>query len=213
MTPINVFEEHVQDYDLWYEEYPEVFQSEILAIRDQMLKLGPNLHGIEIGLGTGQFSRALGIKEGIEPSKNMSDRAIKRGIEVFNATAEHLPYKSLSQDFVLFVTICHLDNIKNALKEAHRVLKRGASIIIAFLKADGKIAESYTSRKSESTFYKNANFYKIGTIEKYLIETGFKDLSYNQTLFGELDEIEETQSPISGYDQGSFVVVKAIKRQ
>jgi len=45
-----------------------------------------------------------------------------------------------------------------------------------------------------------------------LKEAGFKDFEYNQTLFGELDEIKEVQLPKQSYGQGSFVVVKAIKK-
>lgn len=49
--------------------------------------------------------------------------------------------------------------------------------------------------------------------EVYLSEVaGFKDFEYNQTLFGELDEIKEVQLPKQSYGQGSFVVVKAVKK-
>jgi hypothetical protein len=45
-----------------------------------------------------------------------------------------------------------------------------------------------------------------------LKETGFAAFEYNQTLFGELDEIKEVQLPKQGFGQGSFVVVKAVKK-
>ncbi len=48
----------------------------------------------------------------------MAEKAIKRGIEIIDGVAEKLPYGDLQFDFVLFVTICHLDSIKNALAEA-----------------------------------------------------------------------------------------------
>ena len=212
MLQINVFEDHVKEYDQWYEEHQAIFQSEVFAIKDQMLKLGPNIHGVEIGLGTGRFSDILGIKEGIEPSTSMSDKAIKRGIEVMNAKAENLPYKSLSYDFVLFVTVCHLENVKVAFKEANRILKRGGSIIVGFLKASGEAAKSYEEKRSFSTFYKNAQFYKVETLERYLSFAGFDDFDYTQTLFGKLEDIDEIQPTKPGYDIGSFVVVKAQKR-
>lgn len=44
-----------------------------------------------------------------------------------------LPYKGLQFDFVLFVTICHLNNFQHALAQAQRVLKRGGSVLIGFL--------------------------------------------------------------------------------
>ena len=45
-----------------------------------------------------------------------------------------------------------------------------------------------------------------------LKEAGFKNLVFNQTLFGELDEISQVQLPKSGFGEGSFVVVKADKK-
>lgn len=212
MLKTEIFEENVKEYDRWYDENVAIFHSEIAAIRDQMLKMAPNIRGIEVGLGTGRFSEALGIREGIEPSKSMSDKAIQRGIEVIHARAEHLPYKSLSFDFVLFVTVCFLDNLEMAFKEANRVLKKNGSVIVGFLSASGKAAKTYEARRADSTFYKNTQFYSAEKIQKYLKDAGFSDFEYVQTLFGSLDEIEEIQPVKPGCDRGSFVVVKARKR-
>src|SRR5579872_7109242 len=117
------FDEHVAEYEEWYSKYPLVFRSEVEAIRE-LLPKGDNLYGMEVALGTGRFSEALGIKEGIEPSNNMRNLAIKRGIEVMDATAEALPYKDNKFDFVLMVfCISYFDNLHSAFKEAQRVLK------------------------------------------------------------------------------------------
>ena len=88
-----VFESHVNEYEAWYEKYPEVYQSEIQALREHFRRLPESIQGIEVGLGTGRFAEPLGIKEGVEPSEPMAERARKRGIEVMDARAEHLPYK------------------------------------------------------------------------------------------------------------------------
>lgn len=71
------FNEHVAEYEEWFENYPFVFQSEVEAIRE-LLPAGDNIRGIEIALGTGRFSKELGIKEGIEPAPNMRALALKR---------------------------------------------------------------------------------------------------------------------------------------
>jgi hypothetical protein len=63
-----------------------------------------------------------------------------------------------------------------------------------------------------STFFKYANFYSVAYVTKLLKEAGFKEFEYNQTLFGGLDEINEVQLPKEGFGQGSFVVVKAVKK-
>jgi len=44
-----------------------------------------------------------------------------------------------------------------------------------------------------------------------LKETGFEIEVTYQTVFGKLDEINEVQKVISGYGDGSFVVIKARK--
>ena len=212
MASIEIFDEHVAQYEQWYEDHPEVYQSEILALQEQFLELPQNIRGIEVGLGTGRFSVPLGIKEGIEPSYEMGRRAVNRGIEIISGTAERLPYSAMQFDFVLFVTVCHLKNLKKALKEAHRVLKSDGSIIIGFLDKEQQIARSYTAKRNQSNFYKNAVFYSVERMKQLLTKAGFTNLKYNQTLFGDLEEINEIQIPKQGTGEGSFVVVKALKK-
>jgi len=212
MVQTEIFNKHVEQYEKWYEGYPEVYQSELAAIKEQLQKLPENIRGIEIGLGTGRFAQPLGIKEGIEPSEAMAEKAIKRGIEIIKGVAEKLPYGDLQFDFVLFVTICHLDNIKDALAEAHRVLKHKGSILIGFLDKEQPIAKQYIEKRHRSTFFANANFYTVDRIMSLLKETKFKDLEFNQTLFDDLDKIKKVQMPKPGFGEGSFIVVKATKK-
>ena len=75
MLQTEIFNKNVEVYEAWYDNYPEVFQSEIVAIREQLFKLPENIYGIEVGLGTGRFSKALGIKEGIEPSEKNGNKS------------------------------------------------------------------------------------------------------------------------------------------
>ena len=212
MLKTDVFSEHVEAYEAWYEKHPMVYLSEVAAIKEQFLKLPENIKGIEVGLGTGRFAQPLGIKEGIEPSTEMAKKAIKRGIEVIEGVAERLPYGDLHFDFVLFVTICHFNDIKAAFAQAHRVLKHGGAVIIGFLDKEQSIAKHYEEKRDRSNFFRHATFYTVDRIEKLLKEAGFKDFQYNQTLFGILEQIKEIQSPVQGFGKGSFVVVKAIKK-
>ncbi|MBQ0734727.1 class I SAM-dependent methyltransferase [Aquimarina celericrescens] len=212
MIQTEIFNKNVEAYEAWYETYHEVYMSEVAAIREQLLKLPENIRGIEVGLGTGRFSQPLGIKEGIEPSAEMAKKAVKREIEIMQGVAENLPYSDMQFDFVLFVTVCHLDNIKNAFQEAYRVLKSGGSIIVGFLDKNQSIAKQYEQKRKQSTFFRNAIFYSTERIQKLIREIGFRDLEFNQTLFGDLDEIKKIQVPKEGFGEGSFVVVKAIKK-
>lgn len=212
MDQVNIFNENVVAYEAWYEKYPEVYLSEVAALKEQFLKLPENIKGIEVGIGTGRFAKVLGIKEGVEPANEMAAIALKRGIEVVNGTAENLPMRDMYFDFVLFVTICHLNSVNQAFKEAYRVLKPKGSIVVGFIDKDQKIGKTYEENRMRSTFFRYANFYSVAQVTKLLKEAGFKDFEYNQTLFGELDEIKEVQLPKQSYGEGSFVVVKAIKK-
>lgn len=211
MAYITPFETHADEYEAWFDKYHAVYESEILAIKTQFEKLPENIHGIEVGLGSGKYALPLGIKEGVEPSEKMRGKAIDRGIDAMDASAESLPYKDLHFDFVLFVTICHLNNPEQAFKEANRVLKHHGSLIIGFIDKNGLIGQNYEARRSESTFYKRARFFTPEEVKEALKAAQFKDLVFNQTLFGKLDDIHEIQEPKEGYGEGSFVVVRATK--
>lgn len=205
------FETQADKYDEWFDKYPFVFESEVEALRS-MLPPGES-HGIEIGLGTGRFTTALGIKEGIEPSFAMRSMAIDRGIEVMDAVAEKLPYKDWHFDFVLMASCVHyLDDIQAAFREAHRVLKPGSSLIIGFIPKDSIIGKSYEQKRQTSTFYKKATFYTADKIILDLKLAGFNKFQFLQTLFHNLDEINSFEPAKPGYDQGSYVVIKAIKK-
>ena len=205
------FNDHVTEYEEWFEKYPFVFQSEVEAIRD-LLPVGDKLYGIEVALATGRFAKALDIKEGVEPAPNMRALALKRGIEVLDAEAEHLPYKDLHFDFVLMsFCISYFEGLSAAFSEAKRVLKNGGSLIVGFIDRDSLIGKYYEQRKSGSIFYKQATFYPTENVSTELKKTGFKTLEFSQTLFQELDDITELEVARPGYGEGSFVVIKATK--
>jgi SAM-dependent methyltransferase len=205
------FNDHVAEYEAWYEKYPYVFKSEVAAIKELMPK-GENIHGIEVGLGTGRFAKALGIKEGIEPAENMRAVAEKKGIFVINAVAENLPYKAVRFDFVLMnFCISYFEDLEKAFKEAFRVLKWEGCLIVGFIDKNSQIGMYYEDRKPESIFYKQANFYSVNRVQRELKKAGFKELQFSQTLFHDLDKIESIEMSLPGYGKGSFVLIKAIK--
>jgi ubiquinone/menaquinone biosynthesis C-methylase UbiE len=205
------FDSHVEEYEAWFESHPEIFLSEVDAIREHFDRLPENIRGIEVGLGTGRFSKILGIKEGVEPARAMAEKARKQGIEVMEARAEQLPYGDIQFDFVLLVTVCHLENVSQALREAKRVLKPGGLLIVAFLPKDRPVATEYQQRKEWSTFYKYAQFIGVDQLIKWVTAMGFKNLETNQTLFGPAGKLDTDQQPHPGSDIGSFVVISAIK--
>jgi ubiquinone/menaquinone biosynthesis C-methylase UbiE len=207
----NPFETMTVEYDNWYEDYPYVFESETEAIREA-LPFG-NLRGIEVGLGTGRFSSALGIKEGVEPIFEMRKIALARGIEVMDAVAERLPYKDLQFDFVLMVScITYFHKLQPAFKEANRVLKKGGTLIVGFVEKDSIIGKEYENERDSNPFYKNAIFYSTEKVAEEIKNVGFNKLEFLQTLFEKIDDIKKFEPAKPGYDEGSFIVIKAIKK-
>ncbi len=171
----------------------------------------PFSRGLEIGVGTGRFAVPLGIATGVDPSFSMALRAQGRGIRVALAAAESLPFKNNSFDLVVMVTsICFFDNARLALREAHRVLGKGGSIIIGFIDADSALGKEYSLKKDASRFYRDAAFYSAGTLTGYAREAGFTDFTYMQTL---LDSKSSAVKHKKGHGEGGFVALKAYKAE
>src|SRR4030042_6580689 len=87
---IGVFEEFAEEYDAWFDRNRFVYESEISALRKFLV---PGVRGLEIGVGTGRFAVPLGIEVGVEPAEAMAVIARRRGIKVFRAVAEALPFR------------------------------------------------------------------------------------------------------------------------
>ncbi len=211
MIKIESFEKHADEYDTWYDKYPAVFESEVRALQ-AALPVG-NIHGIEVGLGTGRMAVALGLKEGVEPADAMREIAQLRGVEVIDATAEHLPYKDLRFDFVLMSScISYIEELHQAFREANRVLKHGGTLVVGFIAKDSIIGKFYEEKRKKSVFYKQATFYSVEKVSIELINAGFHFLEFSQTLFKDLDRIKEAEPTLKGCEKGSFIVIKAIKK-
>lgn len=206
---IQLFEESAQEYDAWFDRNPFAYESEILALKKF---LAPQVRGLEIGVGTGRFATPLGLQLGVEPAAAMADLARRRGIKVYRAVAEALPFRGDSFDLVVMVTvICFLRDPFLALTEATRVLKPGGRIIIGMIDKDSPLGQSYEAHKQESTFYHQANFYSIGQALEWLARLPFRKVEVCQTLFRRLSAITQLEPVRNGYGQGGFVVIGAQK--
>ena len=200
-----VFQKQAAGYDSWFDRHPALFQSEVATIR---LLLPPFQKGVEIGVGTGRFATALGIRHGLEPLDDYAEIARSRGIEVTKGVAEQMPYANARFDLALMVTVdCFLDDVPKAFAEAHRVLKPGGSFVVAFLDKNGAVVKKY--ERSGSPSYLNAHFHSPEEIVEWLTETGFSDLRFAQTLVGENPESQEV--PKTGVGEGSFGVISGRK--
>lgn len=205
-----VFEKHTSKYEKWFEDNFLVYKSELQAVKD-LLPEGSN--GLEIGAGSGRFAAPLSVKFGVEPSVNMAKIAQKRGVNVVGGVAEILPFGDSVFDFVLMVTtICFVDDINSAFREANRVLKDYGSFVIGFIDRKSPIGRLYQRYKEENVFYRVATFYTVDEVVSHLKKTGFEDFRFCQTVFHSLSDIKSIEQPKAGYGVGSFVVIRAQKR-
>ncbi len=207
MAKIESFEKYSKEYDEWFIKNQDIYLAELNAIKSL---ISSDKFGVEIGVGSGRFALPLGIKVGVDPSKKMAEISRKRGIQVYEAVAEQLPFNDKTFDFILMVTtICFVDDLAKSFKEAYRVLKTDGFIIVGFVDKESELGKQYQLKKEESKFYRNATFYTVKETITLLRETNFTDVVIKQTVFpGQTDKIGLIED---GYGVGSFVIIKAIK--
>jgi ubiquinone/menaquinone biosynthesis C-methylase UbiE len=209
MVNYDPFENYSQKYDEWFDKNRFIYESELQAVKDVLPK---SKNGIEVGVGSGRFAAPLGIKLGIDPSKKMGKISEKRGIKFIEGVAESLPFEDSQFDFVLMVTtICFLDDVEKAFKEAYRVLKPKGCLIIGFIDAESPLGKLYEKHKDESTFYKDATFYSVKEVASYMKKAHFRDFSFRQTIFQAGERLNDIEPVKKGYGEGSFIVIKGNK--
>ena len=185
------------------------YQSELLAVRALLPWQGS---GLSIGVGTGRFAAPLGVKTGVDPSREMLAYASNRGVAAVQGIAEALPFSNCAFDYALCVTtICFADDAGAMLSEAYRVVKAGGGLVIGFIDRTSGLGQHYLAHQAENVFYREATFYSAVEVEQLLISSGFTDLTWVQTLARPLKEIRRIEAIRPGYGQGAFVVVKAIR--
>ncbi len=203
----NVFEHYSDEYENWFRVNDNLFQSELLALK-QVIPAAKK--GLEIGVGSGIFAEKLNIKFGVDPSEKMLSYARKRNIAVKKGVAENLPYAASSFDFVVFITsLCFIDDPEKAMQEAKRVIIETGEIIIAFLDRQSPLGQALDAGKQDNKFYKNAHFYSAPEVMALLGNQGFKITEIIQTLT-KTDTIDIEQ-PITGHGKGGFVIIKGRK--
>ncbi|WP_130537010.1 class I SAM-dependent methyltransferase [Thiomicrorhabdus indica] len=201
------YESHADMYDQWFEENAELYAAEIAAIK----KLLPAGKGVEIGAGSGRFTKPLNIHTGIEPAKAMREKSLAQGLNIIEGTAENLPLKDDQFDFAIFVTsTCFLDNPVKAYQEAHRVTHATGKILVAYLERESELGQIYQTHKNESPFYCDATFYTYAEITDFLTQAGFGNFKSVQTVLPETHS-QQPNNILDGHDQGLFVVIYAEK--
>jgi SAM-dependent methyltransferase len=206
---IRPFEENVERYEAWFDRFHLAYESELGAIRALMPEGG---EGLEVGVGTGRFAGPLGVRSGVEPSPAMGRLAVGRGMEVRFGVAEDLPFEDSRFDYLLLVvTLCFLDDVYLAFREAYRVLRPRGHILIGFIDRISPLGKTYEKIREENVFYREATFFSTDEVIFYLSQAGFGEFEFRQTIFQHPAEMKKTERVKPGYGEGSFVVVRGEK--
>lgn len=203
----NIFNKYFEKYDAWFDKYPFAYRSELNALKKVIPKKGRFL---EIGSGTGRFTRPLGIRHAIDPSAPMRRLARQRGVDVKRGRGENLPFKNGYFDAVIYITTyCFLKSPEKSLHETWRVLKRGGRVIIAVVDKDSFLGKFYQKRKN--VFYDEATFFSVQDIIDTLYLKGFRDAFCYQTIFSLPRRMKKLDRARKGFGRGGFVVLCAKK--
>jgi len=206
---IQLFEASAQEYDAWFDRNSWAYESEILALKEF---LAPHLRGLEIGVGTGRFAVPLGIQMGVEPAAAMAVKAQRRGVKVYRAFAEALPFRCDSFDLVMMVTVlCFLRDPCLSLLEATRVLKPGGQILIGMIDKDSPMGQSYEAHKPESKFYRQARFYSVSQAVGWLEKLAYRKVETCQTIYKDSQGLTSLEPLTRGHGKGAFGVISARK--
>lgn len=220
LMKINPFNQKAQDYDCWYDENGAMMKSEIAAVSYLFEKAkeqyragtGKNdVHGLEVGVGSGRFSVALGIEIGIDPAPNMLEIASKRGVKVVQGIGEALPFIEQEFDFTAFFTsICFMDDPQKAFQEAYRVTKENGFLICSFLNRDSAMGKQLDACHKEEFYYQNAVFYSGDEIMEFLAKAGYGNFETRETVFTPSAELQPHHE---GLGSGLYGVILAWKKK
>ncbi len=202
---IQPFKNHVSEYEEWFGKYPKVYQAELRAIRSQMPEAA---RSVEIGVGTGKFCLDLGVEMGIDPSPEMLAIAKSRGVEAILGKAESLPFADKKFDLVVMITVlCFLPDPCKALREIYRIIASGGYFILAFVDRHSPLGKLYCQQQAESLFYRDAKFYGADEVASLMVDAGFIDLSFCQTIISPLAQVGDDEPVVAGSGVAGFGVV------
>lgn len=204
---MNSFDYTAAKYEQWFQKNHELFKSELKAIQNLIEEdLG---EALEIGVGTGVFAKALNIKEGIEPSKEMAKYATQRGIDVTISTIEEFQIEKKYNSIFMITVDPFIKNLEGVFNKIHSVLTNSGCVYLVILDRETPLGKIYNKNKEQDENYKYANFYSFDEVSKMLSKQ-FNIEKVMQTIF-KLDN--QYQEPIDGHGEGIFCAIKARRKK
>ncbi|MBI4331531.1 MAG: class I SAM-dependent methyltransferase [Chloroflexi bacterium] len=172
---------------------------------------------LEIGVGSGRFAQALGIEYGLDPALALLRMARSRGIEVFKAIGEELPFRGrIFGGIVIALTLCFVRDPQKVLQEAWRVLQPGGGLVVGLIPKGSAWAEFYTGKgRKGHPLYSTATFFSRDEVECLLRLIGFGRLDCRSVLFQPPGQsCYSPEHSVAGYrESAGFVAIGGRKQE
>jgi len=153
------FDAFAKDYDEWYESKLGSFVDAVEKnLIEELAQPKPNEKVLDMGSGTGTYSLWLArmglevtaLDQSVEMLKVAQNKArLQEGspINFLQGNAEEIPFDENTFDLVVSVTAVEfMDEPKEALLEAMRVLKPGGRLVIGLLTKNSSWGKLYSER-------------------------------------------------------------------
>lgn len=204
---VEAFNELAAKYDSWYEEHPYEYRNEVTAIK----RLVPGGLGLDVGVGTGIIASEVGVEVGLDASLSMLRTAKSRGLEVVRAQAERTPFKGGGFDYVLTTaTLCFLEDVEEALREAYRVLKPGGFLVACIIPRESPWGRRYAERGDG--VYRLMRLLGVEELKEAMLRAGFEVAEALGTISYPPSSVGFIEEPSVELEGKSFVCIKGLKR-
>jgi len=167
-----------------YEKARPTYPEEAISYIIETCKIDSKAVVVDVGAGTGKFSRSLVDKKitliAIEPVKEMIQKfkQVLPSTPIFEGTAEKIPLENKSVDVITAAQAFHWFANHNTLQEFNRILKPEGYLCLIWNSMDEEVEWIHLLQDMLAKQQGNAPRYREGT---------WKKAFENQTLFGDLN--------------------------
>lgn len=229
------FDQYAEKYDQWFLENKNVLNSEVKLVAHFLENAGRVL---SVGCGSGLFEMILKneyeivVQDGIEPSVDMAEIAVSRGMDVQVSTAEEAELEAESYDTILYNgSPCYIGDLEKALRTSYHALKKGGRVILVDIPKESSygllynlamsvgswdnplLQDTYPRNPYPIELVKQANWRTTAEKVTCLRQVGFADFEYAQTLTRHpIYSDNVVEDPVEGYDRGDYVGICGYKK-